>query len=205
MVMTGSKRFDRLAQEWDLKPQRVASAKNLSEKLAKYFDLEGMKIVDYGAGTGLVSFNLCEKAHQVIAMDNAQKMLDEIEKKAQNAGIENVHTRYHDITKEELPKEMFDLFISSMTMHHIPDTKSFLQKAKESVIKGGYVAINDLEKEDGSFHSMGNDDVAHFGFEREKLENLFEDVGLEVVSYEVIEVIEKAKKYPIFLIIGKHV
>ena len=198
-------RFDRLAQEWDLKPERVKSAKNVSAKLDELFDLEGMKICDYGAGTGLVCFNLCEKAHSIVAMDNAQKMLDEIDKKAQNAGIDNVHTRYHDISKEDLPEGVFDLFISSMTMHHIPDTKDFLSKAKQSLVKGGYVAINDLVREDGSFHSMGNEDVAHFGFDLEALKALFEEVGLELVSCEIVEVIEKKQSYPIFLIVGKNV
>ncbi len=198
-------RFDRLAQEWDLKPERVKSAKNVSEKLNELFDLEQMKILDYGAGTGLVSFDLCEKAHHVIAMDNAKKMLEEIDKKANNAGIDNVYTRYHDINKEALPKAQFDLFISSMTMHHIEDTKAFLEKAKASLVEGGYVAINDLEREDGTFHSMGNDDVAHFGFEKEDLRVLFEEVGLEVVYFETVEVISKEKDYPIFLIVGKNV
>jgi 2-polyprenyl-3-methyl-5-hydroxy-6-metoxy-1,4-benzoquinol methylase len=198
-------RFDRLAQEWDLKPERVKSAKKVSDKLKSIFDLKGMDILDYGAGTGLVSFDLCEDARRVVAMDYAQGMLQEIEKKAQKAGIDNVHTRHHDINSEDLPKEQFDLFISSMTMHHIEDTKDFLSKAKGSVVKGGYVAINDLELEDGSFHSMGNDDVAHFGFDREALKALFEEVGLEVVLLETVEVISKAKDYPIFLIVGKHV
>ncbi len=203
--MVGRTRFDRLAQEWDLKPERVKSAKNVSEKLNELFDLEEMKILDYGAGTGLVSFDLCEKAHLVIAMDNSKKMLEEIDRKANTANIDNVHTRYHDINHEALPKEQFDLFISSMTMHHIEDTKAFLSKAKASLVKGGYVAINDLEKEDGTFHSMGNEDVAHFGFDRDALKALFEEVGMEVVYFETVEVISKKQDYPIFLIVGKNV
>jgi 2-polyprenyl-3-methyl-5-hydroxy-6-metoxy-1,4-benzoquinol methylase len=198
-------RFDRLAQEWDLKPERVNSAKKVSDTLKSLFDLKGMDILDYGAGTGLVSFDLSEDARRVIAMDNSKGMLEEIEKKAQNASINNVHTRYHDIDLEALPQAQFDLFISSMTMHHIKDTKDFLTKAKSAVIKGGYVAINDLELEDGTFHSMGNDDVAHFGFDTARLKTLFEELGLEVVFLETIEVIAKKKEYPIFLIVGKHV
>lgn len=198
-------RFDRLAQEWDLKPERVKSAKNLSDKLDEILDIKDMKIVDYGAGTGLVSFNLCEKAHHIIAMDNAQKMLDEIDKKAQNASIDNIYTRYHDISKEDLPKEQFDLFISSMTMHHIPDTKDFLTKAKQSLLPGGYIVINDLDSEDGTFHSMGNDDVAHLGFDRADLKALFEELGLEVIYLETAEIISKSQEYPIFLIVGKNV
>ena len=198
-------RFDRLAQEWDLKPERVKSAKKVSDKLKSLFDLKGMDILDYGAGTGLVSFDLCEDARRVVAMDYSKGMLEEIEKKAQKVGIDNVHTRQHDMNKEDLPKEQFDLFISSMTMHHIEDTKDFLSKAKSSLVKGGYVAINDLELEDGTFHSMGNDDVAHFGFDTVALKSLFEEVGLEVVLLETVEVISKEKDYPIFLIVGKNV
>ena len=203
--MEKSRRFDRLAQEWDLKPERVHSAKNVSNTLKSLFSLEGMDVLDYGAGTGLVSFNICDDARMIVAMDNAKKMLEEIDKKAQNACIDNVHTRYHDIEHESLPKERFDLFISSMTMHHIPDTRDFLAKAKASLRKGGYLAINDLECEDGTFHSMGNEDVAHFGFDKEEIRAILEELGMEVVFLETVEVIEKQKAYPIFLIVGKNV
>jgi 2-polyprenyl-3-methyl-5-hydroxy-6-metoxy-1,4-benzoquinol methylase len=198
-------RFDRLAREWDLKPQRVASAKNVTAKIKSLLTLEGMRLLDYGAGTGLITFNLCEEVSSVIAMDNAKKMLDEIDKKAQNAAIYNVHTRYHDINHEDLPQAQFDLFISSMTMHHIEDTEDFLQKAKASLVEGGYLAINDLESEDGTFHSMGNDDVAHFGFDKEKIYQLLESMGMEIVFLDTVEVISKAKDYPIFLIVAKNV
>ena len=198
-------RFDVLARDWDLKPERVKSAKNVSDTLKSLFSLEGMDILDYGAGTGLVTFDLCEAARRVVAMDYSKGMLEEIDKKSAKANIDNVHTRHHDINIEDLPKEQFDLFISSMTMHHIDDTRDFLTKAKASLVKGGYVAINDLESEDGTFHSMGNDDVAHFGFDKDAVEALFVELGMEVVFFETVEVISKKQDYPIFLIVGKNV
>jgi len=198
-------RFDILAREWDLNPQRLASAKNVSDKLRSLFSLEGMDILDYGAGTGLVTFDLCQNARRVVAMDYSKGMLQEIEKKSANAQIDNVHTRHHDINKEALPKAQFDLFVSSMTMHHIDDTRDFLAKAKASLLKGGYLAINDLEREDGSFHSMGNEDVAHFGFDKDAIKALFVELGMEVIFLETVEVISKKKDYPIFLIVGKNV
>ena len=203
--MAQTSRFDTLAREWDLKPQRVESAKNLSDKLKSLFSLENMDILDYGAGTGLVTFSLCQTARRVVAMDNSKKMLEEIDKKSENAAIDNVHTHYHDINKEDLPKAQFDLFVSAMTMHHIDDTKDFLTKAKNSLVKGGYLAIKDLESEDGSFHSMGNDDVAHLGFDKPTIEALFVELGMEVVFFETVEVISKKQDYPIFLIVGKNV
>ena len=198
-------RFDRLAQEWDLKPARVASAKNLSQKIVELVDLKDLDVLDYGAGTGLVSFNLCEVARTVIGMDNSQGMLDEIDKKARLAQISNVHTRYHDMDKETLPSGCCDLFISSMTMHHIKDTRHFLTQAKRSLRAGGIIAINDLEKEDGSFHSMGNDDVAHFGFDPKEVAQIVEDLGMKVIFLETIEVIKKEQEYPIFLMVAQDV
>ena len=198
-------RFDRLARDWDLKPERVASAKNLSQKLRQVLDIQGMDVLDYGAGTGLVAFDLCEEARKVIAMDNSKKMLQEIERKSAQADIDNVHTRYHDINNEALPAEICDLFISSMTMHHIEDTQAFLTKAKASLREGGYLAINDLESEDGTFHSMGNDDVAHFGFDKEDIRQVLESLGMKVDFLETIEVVEKQQDYPIFLVVAQRV
>lgn len=198
-------RFDLLAKEWDLKPARVQSAKTVSTTLKSLFSLEGMDVVDYGAGTGLITFNLSDEAKHITAMDNAKKMLEEIDKKSQNASISNVKTRYHDINYEHLPTDSFDLFISSMTMHHIEDTKGFIQKAKQTVKKGGYVAINDLESEDGSFHSNVHEDVAHFGFDKEEIKSIFKELGMEIVFLETIEVISKKRDFPVFLIVGRHV
>ncbi len=198
-------RFDQLASEWDLRPQRVQSAKNVSQKLRSLIPLKDQNVLDYGAGTGLIAFDLCEDVHTVTAMDNSHGMLEEIEKKAQKAGIDNVITLYHDINDTHLPKQQYDLFVSSMTMHHIPDTKAFLKKAKESLKKEGYIAINDLESEDGSFHSMGNDDVAHFGFDKEQIKRIFEELELEVVFMDTVEIISKKRDYPVFLIVGKNV
>jgi len=198
-------RFDLLAKDWDLNPDRVASAKTVSKALKSIFSLTDMDVIDYGAGTGLITFNLSDDAREIIAMDNSKKMLEEIDRKSQASNIDNVHTRYHNINHETLPTAAFDLFISSMTMHHIKDTKDFIQKAASSLKKGGYLAINDLESEDGSFHSMGNEDVAHFGFDRDAIKDIFIDLGLEIVFLERVEVISKKRDYPIFLIVGKNV
>jgi 2-polyprenyl-3-methyl-5-hydroxy-6-metoxy-1,4-benzoquinol methylase len=196
--------FDSLAKEWDLNPNRLKSAKALSETIQKLIPLSGKKIIDYGAGTGLVTFSLCDDAKEVLAMDNSKGMLEELDKKVSDANITNIKTFLHDIEDESLPTG-YDLFISAMTMHHIEDTKMFLTKAKESLNVGGYLAITDLVSEDGSFHSRGNDGVYHFGFDRSKIVELYKELGFEIVYDDIVEVIKKDQDFPIFLIVGRYV
>ena len=198
-------RFDKLAAEWDLNPQRVKSAKNTTTKIKELIDIGDKNILDYGSGSGLVAFDLFEEARSIVAMDNSVGMLEEIENKIKKSDIDNITTLIHDINHEEIEKGKFDIFVSAMTMHHIKDTKLFLQKAKDGLKKGGYIAISDLESEDGSFHSQGNEGVEHFGFDIKHIRETLESIGMEVVFLEIIETISKERDFNIFLVIAKNV
>ena len=194
--------FDSLAKEWDQNSNRVKNAKTLYEKLDTLLDLEGKKIIDYGAGSGLLSTLLAQKASEVLALDSSKKMLEQIDKKIKDHKIPNITTAHHDILKDDLPKN-YDLFVSSMTLHHIEDTKEFIAKAKSSLEKGGHIALLDLCSEDGSFHSRGNDGVYHFGFDLDELRGLCEELGLEVIFLDEIYQIKKEKNYPVFLLVAR--
>jgi len=198
-------RFDDLAQEWDLNPNRVKSALKTTRKIKELLDIKDKDILDFGAGTGLVAFDLFEDAKSVTAMDNSQGMLAEIERKSDKAGITNIKTLLLDADDEKLPKNSYDLIVTAMTLHHIKNPQEFIRDMKDALKSGGYVAISDLESEDGSFHSMGNDDVEHFGFDKETIAEYFKEVGLEVFYLETNEVIKKHREFPIFLAIGKYV
>jgi 2-polyprenyl-3-methyl-5-hydroxy-6-metoxy-1,4-benzoquinol methylase len=194
--------FDSLAKEWDQNSNRVKNAKTLYEKLDSLLDLEGKRVIDYGAGSGLLSTLLAQKACEVLALDSSKKMLEQIDKKIKDHKIPNITTLHHDILKDELPKN-YDLFVSSMTLHHIEDTKDFFIKAKSSLKKGGHIALLDLCSEDGSFHSRGNDGVYHFGFDMEELGGLCEELGLDLIFLDEIYQIKKEKNYPIFLLVAR--
>ncbi|EQD29460.1 S-adenosylmethionine-dependent methyltransferase, partial [mine drainage metagenome] len=47
-------------------------------------------------------------------------MLAVLDEKARAAGLDNLHTRVLDLTREAPPAQRFDLIFSSMTLHHIP-------------------------------------------------------------------------------------
>ncbi len=194
--------FDKLAKKWDLKPRRVESAKKFVDRLGDVVDLRDKRVIDYGCGTGLVSFLLLDRVKEVLALDNSKGMLEELNKKIELSQLRDIKAQKHDISKESLPCG-YDLFVTSMTLHHIKDIDDFISKAKASLNSGGHIAISDLVSEDGTFHSRGNDGVYHFGFDLDNLAKRFNKAGVEVIFNDEIYSIKKDKEYPIFMIVGR--
>ena len=195
--------FDNLAKEWDLNQRRVKTAKATTTKLKSLINIKNFDICDFGAGTGLIAFNLFEDAKSVTAVDNSKGMLEKLYNKIKNTHIKNIKTLSLDIEKENLPKNSYDLIISAMTMHHIKDTKSFINSLKSSLKNGGYLAISDLISEDGTFHTRGNEGVYHFGFSKDEIIKLFEELGFEIVDFSIADTIKKHRDFEVFLAVGK--
>ena len=108
-----------------------------------------------------------------------------------------------DIEDLDLGEERYDLIVSSMTLHHIGDPKRLFEKLFKSLKRGGYIAIADLKKEDGTFH-IDNEGVYHFGFHKDELESFLREAGFEVVEISVVNVIRKnGREYPVLLAIGR--
>ena len=92
-----------------------------------------------------------------------------------------------------------------MTLHHIKDIKMFINKAYKALTKDGYLCINDLDKEDGTFHKKHNNDgVFHFGFDKENLISLLEEKGFKFVDYKIVyKDARENREFPIFNLIAQ--
>jgi ubiquinone/menaquinone biosynthesis C-methylase UbiE len=199
-------RFDNVAKDWESKPSRVQIAKSSVDNIIEIIDLKpNFKILDYGCGTGLVGFGLSNETNTVIGMDYSIGMVEKFNEKAKSLGFTNINAIQHNINEQDLPQNEFDLIAISMTLHHIKDTNMFIQKAKFSLKVDGYLCINDLVKEDGTFHDEHkNDGVEHFGYDKEELCKLIKDNGFELIEYKIVYTdYRNNKEYPIFQIIAK--
>ena len=196
-------KFNQIASTWDSNPKVVETATATVEAIKKIVDTKDKDILDYGAGTGLLSFGFFEDAASIECMDNSYGMLKQLGEKIKEYNATNMVTTLHDIDIEGLPSEKYDVMISNMTMHHFQNPKDFLQKVYDSIKpEGGYACVADLDEEDGSFHG-DNEGVQHFGFSEEYVRNAYEEAGFEMVFFDYIHTISKAKDYKIFLAIGK--
>lgn len=199
-------RFDEAAKTWDKKQSSIDSSNASVEDLLKNIKLKNnAKILDYGCGTGFIGFALKNETNSVIGMDYSDGMVEQFNKKAKEFELTNIKAIKHNMNEEELPKNEFDLIISSMTMHHIKDTNMFFRKCKEALRNDGIICINDLDKEDGTFHAKHkNDGVEHFGYTKEELFELALSNDLEVISYKLVYSHHRNdKEYPLFNLILK--
>lgn len=202
--LLNKERFNSLAKQWDTKPQRVEGAMVFVDKIIESInkDIKDFDLLDYGCGSGLVSFGFANKARSILGLDNSEEMVKVYNQKAKNINLDNIQSKLHDINKEDLPQEKFDLIATNMTMHHIKDIKMFVEKLACSLKKGGYLFIADLVTEDGNFHS-DNTGVEHFGFDTNNVVAVFEEAGLCNISCEILSTIDKPhKSYDVFIVKG---
>jgi 2-polyprenyl-3-methyl-5-hydroxy-6-metoxy-1,4-benzoquinol methylase len=197
-------RFDDLAKAWDSKPERVEGAMVFVDKIKEHLkcDIKNFKVLDYGCGSGLVSFGFADEVSAVEGLDYSFGMIDVYNEKAKDIGMNNIRGYIHDINTEDLSENKYDIAVTNMTMHHINDTKDFVSKLAKSLKTGGQLFIADLYKEDGKFHS-DNGDVVHLGFEEELVYQAFVKAGLKEITIEKLHEIEKPHNtYDIFIAIG---
>jgi len=193
--------FAHKSKSWDMNSKRVQNAKSIAEHILKNIKLEpNMKIMDFGAGTGLLSRFIAPYVHTIVAVDNSPSMLKIFKEKSEDFRC-NTEVIELDLSQSNLDNK-FDGIISSMTIHHLEDTKALFIKFYTMLEKNGFIAIADLDREDGSFHS-DNTGVFHYGYDRNKLETIAKEVGFKNIHFVLANTIKKPHKdFTIFLMLA---
>ncbi len=208
-MTTGNNQFfDTLATGYD-KPRTVDRAKAVAEEIRRQLPIRAdMTALDYGAGTGLVAFALRPFVKSITAVDYSQGMIESLRQKIEEHKIDGVTPLLGDINTGELDGMRFDLVYSSMTMHHIPNVAEILRKFYNLIAPGGFVAIADLDAEDGSFHG-DHTEVHHHGFDREEMVRLLGQAGFVDVKSSTACTMTKeiengeTRDFPVFLAAGR--
>jgi len=193
--------FKDKAQVWDSGSIRVNGAKVIADAIRETFTLNtNMEILDFGVGTGLLGFDVASSVKQVYGVDISSEMISKLEEK--NTTNLNIIAYTQDIIETPLEKT-FDGLISSMTLHHIQNLENFFSTIYKNINDGGFIAIADLETEDGTFHS-DNTGVFHFGFNKENLIKIVQEAGFKNVEFKKINTIKKPQRdFGVFLLSAK--
>ena len=201
--------FDHRAAEWDNNPGRLATAKNIAEAMLQVVPFAPTwRVLDCGAGTGLLTLNLLPHVAEICATDSSAGMLEQLQKKIAAAKIKNVNTLLWDADAEPCPHGGFDLVCSSMVLHHLCDVPAALQRMTLATRAGGWLAVADLETEDGSFHPDPGG-VHHHGFAPADIARWLAAAGCHDIStrtaYTIIkpDATGRAHAYPICLAIAR--
>ena len=202
-------RFDDEAARWDQNPGRVEVARAVGAAIGRILDLQPTwRVLDYGAGTGLVTLGIQPFVAEITALDTSEGMATELRRKLVAAGINNVRVRLWDLGTGSYPEGDFDLVVSSMTMHHVPDVPLVFKRMAEILKPGGYLAVADLDAEDGSFHAQKTG-VYHHGFERSQIAGWLATAGYAQIAIHDAHSIRKPdaagqeRSYGVFLAVAR--
>lgn len=204
-------RFDLAARDWDANPVRVALARAVADAIRNAVELRpNMEVMDFGAGTGLLTLSLLPYVGNITACDTSSEMVKVLDEKLKSKKINNVQPLLADIGATSLPVSRFDLVVSSMVLHHIPDVPGALKRLQLCLRPGGRIALADLDTEDGSFHT-DRTGVFHNGLDRKTVCEWLTEAGFtHTVSREAHRIVRPAdngpaREYPVFLVTGEKV
>lgn len=199
--------FDSKARRWDENPVFQERGRKIAEAVRQSVPLNRhMSALDYGCGTGLLSFPLRDELGSLLLADSSTGMLEVAAEKIAAQGVTNMTPVKLDLLADPAPAQRFDLIVTSMTLHHVPDTDHILAVFRDLLQPGGHLCIADLDKEDGSFHGIEID--VHHGFDRAELEARARKAGFTDVRFQTVFSIAKehetgTRDYPVFLMTAR--
>ena len=189
-----------MAAEWDSDSLRVKLATSIAQKISDTIAIkESDKILDFGCGTGLVSFSLMQYAGEVVGLDNSEGMVEQFNQKAEEYNLQ-ASARTFNFESDTIDDSNFNLSVAAMVFHHLPDPQVILKKLYDSLKSNGTIAIADLDKEDGSFHPADMKGIYHHGFNRSDMTDWLSKAGFKAVKTETVLDFERdGNQYSIFL------
>lgn len=192
--------FDARARDWDKDKVHMDRAIAIAEALEKMVPLNNsMKALEYGAGTGILSFLLKDKFAEIVLMDNSNEMIKVCEEKVDFYKTKHIKPVCIDLEKTDYDQK-FDIIYNQMVLHHIEDTDAIFKKFYSLLNPGGCLVIADLFTEDGSFHESGT--KVHWGFDPNVLSNKLLALNFSNIRFTTCYVMKRdsGKEYPIFLL-----
>jgi len=195
--------FDSRAREWDKDKMHMERSVAIAAELEKMIPLHhSMKALEYGAGTGILSFLLKDRFSEITLMDNSQEMIKVCLEKTEYLETSHVVPLWFDLEHKNFDGK-FDIIYNQMVLHHVDDFEAIINTFYSLLNTEGYLAIADLYTEDGSFH--GIDVKVHLGFDPDLLAEILKKAGFKDVEYKTCFEVkrESGKKYPVFLLVGK--
>ncbi len=195
----GTINFDGKAASWDT-PEKIARAKIFADKIISETAAGVGSVLEYGAGTGLVSFWLTKQFKHITLGDSSAGMLGQAQKKIEQLEVDNMAVKQLDLAHENI-NQQFEVIYSLLTMHHVKDVGQMFKQFYNCQPAGGKLLIADLDSEDGSFHGLEVD--VHHGFDREHIVALAQAAGYRDITIETLTEIkrdDRQRSYPVFVI-----
>ena len=151
-------------------------------------------IVDLGAGDGMISQLLADRAKKVICVDSSKSMVRLGTDLAKRKGLSNLEYKLGDLEKIPLSANSVDLALMSQSLHHALHPEHALEEAYRVIKPGGQLIVIDLKKH--PFEKARELYGDHWlGFGENEIYRMMVACGFRGAK---VEVVAKEKKKPFF-------
>ncbi|EGQ7846025.1 TPA: class I SAM-dependent methyltransferase [Vibrio parahaemolyticus] len=160
--------WDGLAKNWESNPATEQFAQSVFVQLQQLTQLDGIKVLDFGCGTGQLSQLLSPIVKDIVALDASEAMIEELDKKellnvepvvdALSRGLVAQHPAF---------RGQFDLVVASSVLAFVDDVESSLDIAHSLLNEGGYFVHFDWvaeSEQDGFTLSRSENALSNAGF-----------------------------------------
>jgi len=184
--------FDQLAGKFGRSYCPGRSWKGLGETMIKL--MPPLVIADLGSGEGTFSLLLAQRAEKVIAVDNAEKMIDYAKQVAKEHDVKNLDCRLGDIESPPIADAEVDLAFFSQALHHANRPQKAIDEAYRIIKPGGRIVILDLLKHT---YEQARDLYADvwLGFSEVEVLEFLKDGGFENIE---VSVVHREDQHPYF-------
>ena len=175
--------FNEIAGSWD--DMRTSFfTEQVREVAYTLADVQAGKIAaDLGAGTGFMTEGLLKLGLTVLAVDQSENML---------ANIQQRYKQYNGLNcilgdSDAIPIEnnTVDYVFANMFLHHVVDPLIAINEMYRILKPDGKLVITDLDEHDFTFLKTEQHDV-WMGFDRDQLKEWFEQAGFKDVSISCV-------------------
>jgi predicted TPR repeat methyltransferase len=169
-----SESWDEYAEGWDSNADVVLYSGKAYDTLCKIINPEGLDILDFGCGTGILTEMLSPAANRILGLDSSEKMISILKSK----NLNNVDTLAAELTEQTIKSNVslhskFDLIIASSVCAFLSNYEITLGLLRSLLKPNGVFVQWDWLKTDGD---------SNFGLTEDLIKSAFINVGLETLS-----------------------
>ncbi|HHF2879723.1 TPA: class I SAM-dependent methyltransferase [Vibrio diabolicus] len=186
--------WDGLAKNWESNPATEQFAQSVFEQLQQLTQLDGIKVLDFGCGTGQLSQRLSPMVKDIVALDASEAMIEELDKK-ELANVEPVVDALSRGLVAQHPafRGQFDLVVASSVLAFVEDLDTSLKISHSLLNHGGYFVHFDWIAES-----------EQDGFTLAKSKRALKDAGFtEVESQHVFDITSDGKTMSVLMGLGR--
>lgn len=150
------------------------------------------RLLEFAPGVGLLSLILADHCQEITGLDLSPDMAQSYNERAKAAGLDNkLHAISGNVTKDslDLPSSHFDVAVSSMAFHHLPDIEATVKALSKFLKPNGYFYVVDMKPH----HLNINDQETatefgvahHHGVNFHQIESAFKNTGFGEIKKEI--------------------